>query len=82
MVDKNYTEENNDNTGALLTDSNHCIEVSDDSKLDLKENEQNVEVRQTQVRPDIVHIYCTAAIENSPFERVAQEILDSMMTTF
>ena len=57
MVDRNYSEENNGITGALLTDSNDCTdEVSDNSKIVLKENYQNVEVIQTQVKPDIVNM--------------------------
>ena len=40
-----------------LTDSNDCTdEVSDNSKIVLKENYQNVEVIQTQVKPDIVNM--------------------------
>ena len=42
-------------------------------KMDVREHEQTLE------KPEIVNIYGTACIENSPFECVAQEELDSMM---
>ena len=41
--------------------------------MDVREHEQTLE------KPEIVNIYGTACIENSPFECVAQEELDSMM---
>ena len=41
--------------------------------MHVREHEQTLE------KPEIVNIYGTACIENSPFECVAQEELDSMM---
>ena len=53
--------------------------MSEDSKTGQSRKMHVREHEQTLEKPEIVNFYGTACIENSPFECVAQEELDSMM---